>query len=95
MGYEDVEAVCFFCEATIKGNQRFMLGGRNLPTRQGRTPNWVKAKPEHLWEWNGLLEFVDGERKEFLFYLCPKHQERKHWQKAFDWAQEQIDKSKS
>lgn len=95
MPYEDVKAKCFFCEATIEGNQRFMLAGKNLPTaRGGRVPQWLRAKPEHKWAWNGLGDDIQGEHKQFLFYLCPNHQTQGHYQKAFDWAQAEIDKLK-
>jgi hypothetical protein len=95
MPYEDVKAKCFFCEATIEGNQRFMLAGKNLPTvTAGRVPKWLKEKPEHKWAWNGLGEYINGEHVEFLFYLCPEHQAQECYNKAFKWAQAEIDKAK-
>lgn len=79
MSYEDVKAVCLFCDATVRGNQKFMLRGRNLPLKVGRIPNWLKAKPEHQWVWNGL---GDAE-----FYLCPEHNDDEHYNQAFEWAE--------
>lgn len=94
MSYENVKAKCFFCDATIEGNQRYMLRGGTLLGRRGAAPKWLKEKPEHKWACNGLSGYVAGERMSYLFYLCPRHQERKHWQEAFDWAQEQREKAK-
>lgn len=93
MPYQDVKAKCFFCGATIEGNQKYMLGGRN--TKVGRLPRWLKEKPEHKWVWNGLGDYTLGEPIEFIFYLCPLHQTQEHYDKAFEWAQKQIDGQKA
>jgi len=95
MGYENVKAKCFFCDAIVEGNQRFMLAGRTLFGRRGSAPKWLKEKPEHRWDWNGLSGYIDGVKKSYDFYLCPLHQSREHYQRAFDWAQKQIDGDKA
>jgi len=92
MPYEDVKVKCLYCEATVEGNQKFMLGGKNLPSQRGRIPLWLTEKPEHEWVWNGLSEYILGERKSFDFYLCPLHQTQTDG--AFKWAQKQIDETK-
>ena len=90
MPYEEVKAKCFYCEATVEGNQRYMLSGKTLPGRRGRPPQWLKEKPEHKWAWNGVSDIILGERRDFLFYLCPLHQSQEHYNKAFEWAQAEI-----
>ena len=79
--YEKV--VCLFCDATVEGNQRYMLGGRTLPAKRGPAPKWLKEKPEHKWAWNGLDDAI--------FYLCPNHQTEEDYEKAFKWAERHGD----
>jgi hypothetical protein len=94
--YEDVvNQKCHYCEATISGNQQYMLGGKNLPSKRGgRIPNWIKQKPEHKWIWNGLSEYIEDKRVSFEFYLCPLHCSSEDIQNAFKWAQGEINKVK-
>jgi len=73
MGYENVKAKCLFCDAKVEGNQRFMLGGKNLPGTRGQQPAWLKARPEHQWVWNGLTSRHNGEEIIQDFYLCHVH----------------------
>jgi len=95
MPYEAVKVTCHFCGAKVEGNQRFMTGGHPLPGCRGRRPSWLKIKPEHEWIWNGLSEFIDGERISFEVYLCPKHNDQKYINRAFKWARDQIDGHKA
>lgn len=95
MAYENViDQKCFFCESKVSGNQKYMTNGKNLAGQMGRIPQWLKAKPEWRWAWNGLGDIISGEHIQFLFYLCPEHQTQEHYNQAFKWAQEQIDKRK-
>lgn len=82
-----VKAKCLFCEATIVGERDFMLRGIGLGADGRRKPKWLKARPEFKWVWNGLNEFE--------FYLCPNHNDDEHYDKAFKWAEKQIDEQKS
>lgn len=78
------KVVCLLCDATVEGDEEYMLGGGILPGRRGRVPKWLKEKPEHRWAWNGLTS-QDNE-KHAIFYLCPNHQTDEDFKKAFDWA---------
>lgn len=93
--YKDVEnKKCHFCEATISGNQQFMLGGKQLPSKMGRITKELKAKQEHKWIWNGLHEYIGDIKVTFDFYLCPNHQKQGDYNTAFEWAEMEIDKVK-
>ncbi len=92
MPYEDVKVQCKYCGAKAEGNQRFMLGGRRtLPGHRGRTPKWLKEKPEYGWIWNGLSDYIGDRKFSFDFYLCPQHTSQHWFNKAMKWAQEQIE----
>lgn len=91
MVYKDVNVTCKYCGDSVSGNQQYMIGGRQLCGRRGRIPKWLKEKPEHKWEWNGLSDEIGGKQYNFEFYLCPKHSDDEHYKKALNWAQEQID----
>ena len=89
MPYEDVKVKCHYCDARVEGNQRYMVGGRNIA--QGRTPRWLLEKPEHQWIWNGLSDWIDERRFSFDFYLCPDHTSQEDFNGAMKWAQNEID----
>jgi hypothetical protein len=85
MTYEYVKAACLFCDATVEGNQRYMLGGKTFFGKRGAAPEWLKEKPEHKWVWNGLGNAI--------FYLCPDHADDEHYEKAFEWAKKHDDET--
>ena len=95
MGYENVKAKCLFCNAIVEGNQRFMLGGGNLPGTSGRRPTWLNEKPEHQWVWNGLTSRHSGKELDQEFYLCPDHNDQAHISRAFKWTEEQLKSGKT
>ena len=92
---EVINQKCHFCENLITGNQKYMVAGTGLGMDGRRRPKWLKDKPEFLWGWNGLSGDINGERVEFNFYLCPEHQTQEHYNRAFSWAQEEINKVKA
>lgn len=73
MGYEYVKVVCLFCGATVEGDRQYMLGGKTFLGNKR-----LRENPEHGWAWNGLHNAI--------FYLCPNHQSKEDYEKAFDWA---------
>lgn len=74
-----VKAQCLFCQATIEGEQDYMLNGVGLNMDGRRKPKWLIVRPEFKWVWNGLHD------KEF--YLCPEHADKEHYNKAFEWCE--------
>lgn len=82
----EVKAKCFFCDNKITGERSYMVNGTGLRMDGRRRPNWLVARPEFKWAWNGLDDKI--------FYLCPNHTDSEHWQQAFEWAQSEIDKVK-
>jgi len=94
--YEDVvNQKCHFCDEMITGSQQYMVSGKNLPSKRGYAPRWLKERIEYKWAWNGLGDYINNEKVDFIFYLCPEHQTDKHWNGAFKWAQSGIDKAKA
>ena len=94
--YEEVtNQKCHFCEKVISGNPNYMLGGKGWMMDGRRKPKWLKEKPEFQWAWNGLSDTINGECVGFHFYLCPEHQKKSDYSKAFKWAQDEINKTKS
>lgn len=72
-----VKAKCLFCDAEIEGERDYMVRGGNTPLwKRGRTPNWLKERPEWKWAWNGLNNII--------FYLCPNHTGGDFYDRAFD-----------
>ena len=91
MSWKDyLKVVCLFCNATVEGNEEYMLGGKTLPDKRGKPPKWLMEKPEHRWAWNGLTS-QDNE-KHAIFYLCPDHQTSKNYKRAFEWAEKHTDR---
>ncbi len=95
MPYEDVKVQCHFCKKRMEGNQRFMVGGKQVAGGKGRIPRWLKEKLEHQWYWNGLSNCIRGEYTSFDFYLCPRHNDQPHYEKGMKWAQKQLDGQKA
>ena len=88
MSYKHIKAICLFCGTAVEGDEEYMLGGRRYDGKGGRPEKWIKEKPEHKWQWNGLTSrCADGKERSAVYYLCPNHQTDEDFKKAFEWAQ--------
>ena len=77
-----IKAVCLFCDTTVIGQTKNMVGGKHPRDGRKKVAAELKAKPEFRWQWNGLGEAI--------FFLCPNHQGEAHFEKAFEWAKQEI-----
>lgn len=86
--YQYVKAVCLFCDAVVEGAEEYMLSGKRFDGKGGYPEKWLKEKPEHKWARNGLTSRCeDGKERCAIFHLCPSHQSREDYTKAFSWAE--------
>ena len=95
MAYKkDVKEKCHFCDDVIEGNQKFVIGRRDLPFQRGFVPKWFKHKRECWRRWRELSDLINDKRISFEFYLCPEHSTEEHFDQAMRWAQAQVGKAK-